>query len=657
MDVEQVLRAAPLLKGRLRNRREELKSNLIILTLSEFNEGEQISVSDIQLKLRAKHNIDLEESAVDNILHDLQPSYIQSMGENEYKVLKAASFDGIEDRVLDLWPGYKNILLGHINEMDPYVERRFKSAFSEFFEEYIIELSNSVEELEGKQKEVLLTDWGKTEEFCNRIADSENIDQRKIFRNSIKQYLEEPDNDLLEIVESCYTAAVNIDLLSKEEVIEFPDLPQRNKKLIIDTNILVALLAKTDPQHEIVEIVCQRTSSLDFEIRFTEETERELDSLIEGCKSEMGGLYSGDREIELANNQFVEDFGRQEERAWEDYIGRLENWKEIVAEDYSVKPLEDNRSPDQDIKQESQELFLEHNSYDVTSHKFNNIQSDAKNLGIVASYRKHSNWNFGPFLLSFHHTLTEIGNNIVKSEEYEDMLGDHPIAIQPRSWLNYVMAFTPAEIATDEDKKKTVRSIIKLSAKFEEDINIDEYMHTLAPKVGVEKSNEEHLKRILVNHPTLSEDFEDAVSDNQGNQAERVAREILTDKEYLEQVEEEREYQETIKRASSRIQDLEDELDSLKESTDEGRSGSDEVELRSRFSSISQDFSNSMEQSFDESIFDKPPAKDADVKEIKNWIEITVAMLQMNDSDLDASESLRSELEDVLAEAIELSSE
>jgi len=647
MHTEQFLKAALLLDGKIRGRREEIKSNLIKLTLSEFDEGDEITSKDIRLKLKSSHNLQIREEAIEEILHDLQPGYVKSTGNDKYIVAEPMEFKTLDQRIGSLWNEFQPILSSQIGEIDPYVQRRFKSGFSDFFEEFISILASSVEELEEHQKDVLISDWGKAEEICNEAAEKNNIKQRAIFRDSIKQYLNDPGDGLLELVDSCYTTAVNIDLISKADSIEFPELPERNSTLILDTNVLVSLLAETDPQHELARIVCERTPELEFDLRFTKGTEDELEALIKRCESEMSGLHTGSGNIELANNQFVEDFGRQRNREWQDYIRYLKNWKEVVEEKYDIIRLENQKSPNQEIVEACTEKFLERNSYEVNRHKLGKIDTDAQNLGLIGSYRKHSNWDFGPFVLSFHNSLTEIGIELAKSGEFESIIGDRPTAIQPRSWLKYIMAFTPTETTTDKHNE-IAKSIIQISSNFEDDISVDEYMHTLAPKLGVKNNNEQYLKKIIVNHPTLSEDFEKAVSDDDGNQAEKLAREILTDKEYLQAIEDEKEYEETMKDASSRIQELQEEVRELESGTSSGHS-----DFRSEYARAVEQFQAAINTSIEDSEYSSPPSEDADLSEIKEWVEITIGQINMADIKPKRIVEVKSELEDVLVGIIE----
>ena len=292
-------------------------------------------------------------------------------------------------------------------------------------------------------------------------------------------------------------------MISREDdLISFPELPERNRIILLDTNIIVALLATTDQDHNLARIVCKKSVESGFKLRYTERTATELEELIKGCEREMSGLHEGDDKISLANNQFVEDFAGQPDREWGDYIGYLKSWRSIVETKHDVLPLQDEREPDTEVEKAARDLFLEENNHDVSAGKLANIGTDSKNLGVMVAYRKHSSWDFGPFLLSFHNNLTKIGNRLAQSDEFERSVGKRPIALQPRSLLNYLMAFSSSEVNT-ADQQEIVKSIIQISASFSDEITVDDYMHTLAPKIGVKSILREYWLTIQLFQMTL----------------------------------------------------------------------------------------------------------------------------------------------------------
>ncbi|GAD52669.1 hypothetical protein MBEHAL_1429 [Halarchaeum acidiphilum MH1-52-1] len=641
MDRQQILNAAPLLEGKFKSRRDELKENLVKLALSEFEREDEITAQDVSDYCSSNLQISINAGVAEGFLHEFEE--VVESGEHSYKIIEDISFNSVDAEMDNLWEEFVNVL-ELFTKVDPYYESQMRPAFEGFFYEFLGDISQSVEDLDRDQRDTIYTDYGRTEELAEEVADKHRIQDQGIFKRAIKEYLNNPRERLLEFTKSCYTTAVNVDILSREEeFVEFPDMPKKNRKLILDTNVLVALLATTDRQHKVADIICERSSELEFGLYYTEETADELDRLISGCKTEMSGIYTGNRQLSVANNQFVKDFGKKTDVGWDEYISRLEDWRDIV-EERGIQEIQANAINDQ-IRDRTRDLLLESYGYDVNDRLLTNIDHDSRLLGFSAKEREFTTWDFGPFVISFHEDLTQIGASFAKMDDFRTITGGNTLALQPRSWVNYIMAFTPVELEPGE-MNTIAQSVLSVASDFEEEITLDEYVHSFAPKVGLEQSDEDELKKFLVNHPSLSDELKQSVREDEGHKAERISREILEDQGYIETIQAEREFKDRIQQASTRVNELEEEVEEL-----ESELNPRTDRFRSEYGSVSDRLEGSGLNLGEGS--GTPPDRSAEIGEIKGWLEMMIA--EMRTSDLDEeNEELLDEMEILLSDAIRI---
>lgn len=649
MDAEQTAKAATLIEGNIKQGREEIEKGLVKLTLSYLSRGDQVNSKDIKYKCSSKHGVKINQEKIDKILHELKGEYTEEGEDGNFLLLKEISYNTFGQEIEPLWEEYTDVLSLFREDLDPYYKKQIKPAFKLFFKEFLTEITSSIEKLSEYQKETIYTDFGRTDQLIEKVIEKEDITTKQVFRDSITEYITESGTSLLSFTESLYNTAVNVDLLNKaDETIEFPELPARNKNLILDTNFLVALLADSESQHHIAKVICERSNDLGFDLCYLDNTREELNNFISNSEHEMSGIFSGDNKIETANSQFVKDYRNKTEIGWDKYISNIKDWEEKLQEKYDIELFGKDTNPNEEVEESVKERLMEANSFNLHQSDLDKIKHDANLVGVTANERQFTAWNFGPFVLSFHQKLAQIGNELADEDDFHRITGGKPLALQPRSFLNYLMAFTPAEV-DPEDKGEIAESVIRIAADFDKQVDMDEYVHVLAPKVGVEKESEEQLKRLLLNHPSLSEELKDAVQDNEGHKAERLSREILSDNKYIEAIEEEREFEERIKSASSMVNDLQDEKSKLK-----SKLPPESEEFRSKYEKACTKYIDLTTSDPLMIELEDPPASDADILEIKQWLQTATIRIDNSQGISGKWSSVNDDLELLLADAIKI---
>jgi hypothetical protein len=524
--------------------------------------------------------------------------------------------------------------------------------------EFLFEITESVEELNKYQKDSVYTKYGRTDDLIDEVIENHRISDQVIFRDAIKQYLQDPGQELIKFTEDLYTTAVNRDLLAKEdEYVRFPQIPQSNRKIILDTNALVPLLADTDDLHHLTATVCNKSLKEDFELFYTPGTAEELDDLIDYSNSMQTGVYAGNSRRGNSSNQFVKDYGRKRDISWSEYHSNLRGWRETLEEDFDIREIDWDTVPNEKVKEKTVNKLIESTGEISNQQFFNKVKHDGDLLGLVATERVRSDWDFGPFVLTFHEPLAELGKEFSEDSEIKNISGGRPLALHPRSWLNYLISFSSVEFKSG-DQEQISLALLSAASDFNETMDISDYVHHFAPKVDVELEQESNLEKLLVNH-RLSDQLEDAVDNGENLRAEKISREILTDQEYLETIKEEREYEESIQMASSTIEDLESRIEELENQT-ESQSSSHKTDPESSFRTSYREkytqFRSSFPQRLSKTDFPKPPDHQSDMENIKEWLQITTATITTSEDLPDQVEELQPQLEELLAEAISLSS-
>lgn len=648
MNTEQILKANELLGGKLADRRDEIKVGLLKLVLSECTKDE-VTIEDINRICRAMHDLELDDGTIANKFQEWEGLYVERTNDGKYKIINKPRFDDIEDQIGDLWDEFEPILhLYKQDDVDPYYVSQVKPVFIDFFKRFITELTKSVEILDEYQIESIYKEYDGIEELINETAEHHRLQEKGIFRKSIREYLTNPGEELLEFTNDCYTTAINVDLLDKEDkLIDFPDLSERNRQLYLDTNILVALLADTHIHHPLTHIVCKKSNDMGFNLRYTKDTKQEMVRLLNGTKDEMSGVHSDSGQIPIVDSPFVADFQNKPESSWEEYISEIEGWEDILNKKYNISELDTNKEPHDVIFNEAKRIMTGQYTYDLNERKLRRIDHDANLLGLVAKEREFLDISFGPFVLSLDNDLTQLGRNFASEHETRDIVSGRTLTFQPRSWLNYIMAFFSVDIQSN-DKKQIAKSVLRIASQFDDDITVDEYIHTFAPKIDVDKSDENSLKELLLNHPNLSGELEEAIEENKGHKAEKISREIITDKDYIDTIEESREFDERIKKASSTINNLRNEIEELREENNE----TSIEEVRKLYAERKDEFISKFPGEISESDFDDPPNEDAELAQIKNWLEMTIAIVTVSSDLPDQIKELKPDLEEVLADII-----
>lgn len=654
MDYDSLLNASPLLTGKLLDRRQVAKREVIKFVLATESLPSPFSVGQLSDIVSSELGVNLDDSViVDSLDYYSDEGYVNHISEREYEIAKRPDIDTFNELIEPVWEEFAEVLRSHDTDVDVrYINRQMEPAFLDFLNRFFAALAEASQELSEFQTDSF---FDKNFNYLiDNVIDEHSLREPDIFKESLIDYLQDPGEEFLNFTGAIYTGIINLDLLSREgeEIVDLGDIDSENNILFLDTNILISLLCESDDTHPLIAIACERSKALGYELYYSPETAEEMDILIGGTLRELSGLKREGDNSELTESQFAEDYLNRDDITRSEYFSRLREWADILQLEHNVTEFEEDVERDDEI-----ESFATRTLKELSPREpIRKIRHDAAIIAYSASLRDDDELNNGPFTLTRHGEVAKV-NNIGRGEFW-----DEPVALHPRSWLNYLIAFTPAEIS-DEDRQDIAFALLRGAASSDDHLSIREYARLLVPKTGLEDGDEELLAEYLIEHP-LSEELEKALEERRGDKAEDIVRESLDDRQFIEEFREERKMQQKLKNASSaveerdsRIEELERKLqnqeefnnylrslvdqngDTVVNVTAEANSNSEaSAEARARAEVVQEVdlFINLVESSLSEGIEESelpdPPEDTSNLEEVQSWLEYLNTAIATSDN-------------------------
>ncbi|MFB6188082.1 MAG: hypothetical protein ABEI86_14630 [Halobacteriaceae archaeon] len=638
MNKKELLDVAPLFKGRIQDRRTEIYDNIVRLYLSNLESGDPISVSRIQTGINEQYSIELSSTDIVSSLQTLsEAGTVTHISDREYRLNEVPHVDSFDEQFEPVWDEFKQILQNQPRDVDPqFINKGSKRAFEEFIYIFFKNLSDSADEIENINTDTLLVE--DYEEIINKVIRVNNLKEENAFKSALIEYLSEPGEELIDFTDSFYTGIINFNLLSKEEDIPFRELPTSGKKIFLDTNVIVGLLCKSDDLHPLIVEVCERSNSLGFAIHYSQHTVEELNTFISGSKHEMEELGTLP-DTEMVNSQLVRDYVNSDDwESWKDYIQYIENWKDILELNWGITEYQDGGVEDniEEFTRKSIRTFERNqNVPDEQKKSTDAVQHDSRLLGTVANLRDEEDTeSIGPYILSFDSTINSL------SSIGDGTFWDREVVMQPRSWLNYILTFTSADI-DERDTRSAVRAVLESATQFEDDLTIDQYVKLLVPKMGLDAEKEEIVRRYIIDSP-LENELSGALEKGDLQRAKETTKKIFTDDDWLEtfkdihdKTEQLRHAQETVAEFQERYKQEKEEKEKFKQALNSQDNLIDLSELLAgenadpdALASLSNevnDFASllatQIENDWNHSELPRPPEEPESMDEVQNWVD------------------------------------
>ena len=652
MEREQLLKAAPLMSGKIREQREEIRENLILGTISEEYSTDTFSAEQICRYINTQTNLSIDTGTVVPVLED-SPK-IERVGDSgkNYQVNDQLDIETYNDLLDEIWYEFRQEFSDEVPHFDPYqIDSDVRSAFEDFFEDMYVTIYETNESIASVNQDPIYE--YNVERVIDSVTSDYDILNEGIFRDIFIDYLEDPSDNLKKVTGVLYNGLINLDLMNREEEANISDLTVNDGQLFLDTNVLVALLCETDNRYPVVSELVDQCNSHDIDLYYFPESKSELRSLIRGSKREMNEGFGGrPSESDPIESQFVEDWYRQRETiSWSDYLAELSNW-EMKLEMYNISEYTDSVGYDDSVfrmVQSSLDTLDKTRSRNESDRRSsNNLEHDAKIVAKTIELRSDDTDGLpSPVVITLDNLVSSI-NEMGKPEIWKN-----DTTIQARDWLNYLLTFSSVSGNNSPDLGDIIlNTTVNIRSKTQID-SLETYVELIAPKAHLEQSDADTLKDYITT-VGLKEEVESSLKKGKGGRAEEIVRDALASEEYLEIFEERSEKDEKLKRASSAANEYKEKFEEERARRKEAEklfttSSGTTIEINataisestsvSNIEEISQELTqlielldSNIDGGIDESGAPNPPDEFTSIDEIRGWLNDTVNWIETAES-------------------------
>lgn len=528
--------------------RLDTKKSIVMGILSDYNPEDIFTIAEIQRRINDIMKCDISQEELIGIFEELVgKNILVYVSDLKYKLIikiNSVTFSSLTESV---WQEFDTYLKKNDPDYDVFLDKGTKQIFDSILFHLLMKISSFSEDLDLQIESLEKINLQETIEFYVKQPGLSTNTAKKMPK-ILESYLLANQPALKDFLFKAYSSLVRVHITLHEHNLPAINILENIHFLILDTTFLVSLSCKTDPRNGITLAIIQKCSKLNIPLYFTSRTKEEMEYLIRGSINEMSGLSSNNPH-EVIQNQFVQDFSRlgsiDPDMGWDDYCVILNEWKTSFSNQYNVKELPD--SIPYSVDKDTEAYIID--TLNLVSHiKYRSeaqIYHDAYCLGIVKnlrqSYKKENDESpLGPWFVTF-------DNHVATADEfYQKKFGHAGLVIQPRSLLNYFIAFSKIEF-DDDDKKHVIESILKYSLAYtSRHITIDEYSRLVTYKVGLTKYDINVVKKLILSHPLINE-IKRALAIGRGDIAEETIWKIVSDSDHIDKVLENRRLREQIK--------------------------------------------------------------------------------------------------------------
>lgn len=557
-------RELAILSGRLRDRRESVKESLVENVITRMDFEDRVSVSDVKRKL-TEIGISMDQSDIRKRMHELSENDELRHSSGDLFIVATPKEDvSFDSRIDELWAEFKPILSEEYNNIDHInLDSDMRSVFEEFVNEIYDSLFSSTEELIESEIDPLV--YLDLEDNLNEIIDQHDIHKKGIYRETVLEYFKNPSDKLTEVIQLFYTATINYHILQSGKEIDFDSIPAGGKVLFYDTNVVVNMLCRTKDLYPIVNAVTDLSNKLGFEQYYIRKNARELDQLIRMSKREMSDIGQLPPNSGIVENELLEEFYFGDEfSSLEEFHSFLGDWRTLVSVHNHLEEYDGEYQRDESVFEWSKAAIREFDKasgeLDISEKGQDNINLDAEMLAIIASMRQDidSDLEIGPNVISR-------DNGVIRtSNAGQPTFWDYNIAIHPRQWLNYLLAYTTVEFS-EENWKEISKGLLNSAMSFEQDWTYETYAKVLSDKLD-HSGDPKIIERFMIESPK-NRDIKQGLKERDGNKVERAIAETAGNEAFCEAFQEAIEADEkraktieTLKRLRRRNEELEQQL-------------------------------------------------------------------------------------------------
>jgi len=535
---EILIRSIALTRGKIRQRRDEIRKNLVISALESIELDIEFQVNELEKIIEKISGLKISSEEVISILENLKNNQIiEHIGGSSYILRKKMELPKFEDLSQPVWEEFSLILVKKCPIYDPHIHKSARFVFDAILMKILTRyaasqpLENQIDNIpienikELIQREILKTSM--PENFSRNFFDL------------LVEYFISDNKALLDCIFKCYSWFIDLNVIKKEKDIQTIDFSDEVQFLLVDTNFIVPLICSTDPRHPLSSAVTSFCNKNKIKLYYAAITKDQVWELIKTSKSLM--KLDSSHKI-LYPNQFVDDYrnlSRTKFLHWAEYFTFLNQWEQFIKNQYNLEILSDDLS--KNIDNEDFELTKaalpmlydvivqerERRDVDYVMKKRPEISfiHDAYCVGLISYLKKQfspstKKQKMGPWFLTFDRLLLNLNNNKFRK------LDDLGYIMQPRILLNYFLAYSKFEY-NDENINMIAIALLRYTARpGYTELTLKEYSRELAVKIGAVEEDSETLLELLKRSPMLSQ-LESALNSGSILEADKISENII----------------------------------------------------------------------------------------------------------------------------------
>jgi len=586
MDNLTLIKLSNLTKGKLLDRRRDVRKNILLTTLGQYKINDILDYQDLIDKIYILTRCRFEKEQILDILSNLEDEgIVENIGDFTYRIIDQVNIPDINDSIMPVWNEFlQEYILNRKIKYDPHIHKNAQTAFNEIILKIISQFTIS-EPFENQVESIPIENL---QSLINSVINGLFFPKDKFketLQKLILEYLTSEasgNQNLLTLIYNCYDALINVNLLKLEQ--DFKNLNINFSDhvifLLLDTNFIITLLTKTDPKHSLSVALVKQCNKSGIPLLYSNFTKVELNSLIRSVQTELASLGVTSKRSPSDNQLIVDYFKHYQEHrtSWSQYSAYLDIWESLIQKNWNIQLLQENIAINKDSTiYEVVKVALK--TFDEAAH------NDRVENGIDTQYRQKSeeSYNHDAFSVSYvfrsksniekNNTLNPYGPWFLSYDNRLSIINKTTLAkfnkygyvIQPRILLNYLHTFTTVSIdenAVDEFALALLRYTARVAYP---KLTLDEYSQLVAIKIGLGEENSTILKEIFIQSPLIDE-LQRALADKNSGVADRKAAEILNLANVQEMMEkigfsqkEKSDYEEKIDRLKSVLKRLREE--------------------------------------------------------------------------------------------------
>lgn len=552
-----LIKLSKLTKGKILDRRRDIRKNILLTTLGQYNINEIFCVQDLSIKIYSLTKCIFENELILTILSSFEDEgLVENIGELTYRIIGKIDIPDIIESINPVWNEFlQEYILNKKINYDPHLHKNAQNAFNEIILRIISRFTIS-EPFENQVESMAIDDIQTLVELIIEGYHFPKDRFKEKLKISIIDYLTSEaskNQNLLKLISSCYDALINVNLCKLEQDFKTLDINYLDYIifLLLDTNFIITLITKTDPKHTLSVALANQCNKSGIPLKFSSICKNELNNLIKSVKIEMSNIGATSTRAP-SDNQLILDYfkhHREQGTTWSEYSAYLSMWERVIQDKWEIHPLEDNITCSKEetifeiVKMALKtydELFYTERSGNGTEKQLKHkseesYEHDALSVAYIYKIKSdnedHSeNKPYGPWFLSYDNRLSAVNKTtLMKYNEFG-------FIIQPRILLNYIHAF--ANISIDENEEdEFALALLRYTARITHPkLTLDEYSQLIAIKTGIGEENATILKEIFLQSP-LKDELLKALYEKSSELADQKAIEILTCSNIQEMIE------------------------------------------------------------------------------------------------------------------------